>query len=120
MENEVVIDGCNVIKCEFFQSEYLEEDSVFCEFCTIWYNACLNNPNCYFKQLQRAKAENERLQTENKELKQKLTWLTIAHKSEQEERTKLELALAKIKVRIINENADDCLLDIKEIIDEVL
>lgn len=57
---------------------------------------------------------------ENEELKHKLEWLTIAHKSEQEERTKLELTLAKINVRIINENADDCLLDVKKIIDEVL
>lgn len=81
--NEVIIDGCNVAECEFFQSEYLEDNSVFCEFCTLFYNACLNNPDCYFKQLQRAKAEKqekvlkmaeaeveiEKLQAENEKLK---------------------------------------------------
>lgn len=59
MSDEVIIDGVNVAECKFFQSEYLEDNSVFCEFCTMFYNACLNNPDCYFKQLQGAKAELE-------------------------------------------------------------
>lgn len=64
MMNEVTIDGVNVAECEFFRSKYIVGNSVFCECCTMFYNACINNTDCYFKQLQRAKAENEKLKAE--------------------------------------------------------
>lgn len=72
MENEVIIDGCNVAECEFYDYKYcklcdmkaaLDELIVHRQYCdrTI-------NQNCYFKQLQKAKAENERLKEDKKQL----------------------------------------------------
>lgn len=90
MENEVIINGCNVAECEFFQSEYLEDDSVFCEFCTIWYNACLNNPDCYFKQLQRLKDKSEKIDHRFKETKKANKQYKIDIKNLQDENTQLK------------------------------
>jgi hypothetical protein len=57
MQNEVIIDGCNVTECGF----YLNHNDLNCA-CDMESSCkCKENHNCYFKQLQRAKAENEKL-----------------------------------------------------------
>ena len=66
MENEVIIDGCNVAECKFFIKEYIEDfpddNGVRIErFCAIEQKQCHDKVNCYFKQLQREKAENKKL-----------------------------------------------------------
>lgn len=45
-DKEVIIDGVNVAECEFYP--YVSDD---CR----EYGKCQNNPNCYYKQLQREK-----------------------------------------------------------------
>lgn len=35
---------------------------------------CKDNPNCYYKQLQQLKQENEKLEAENLELKRYIPW----------------------------------------------
>lgn len=70
MSESVIIDGVNVAECEFYENKYcklcdmkaaLDELIVHRQYCdrTI-------NHNCYFKQLQRAQAENEKLKNRNK------------------------------------------------------
>ena len=57
MSNEVIIDGVNVAECEFLGKYNVCKAYVYMpKSC-----GCDYNPDCYFKQLQRAKAENERL-----------------------------------------------------------
>lgn len=56
MGNSVYIDGCNVAEC--IESLTIEG---YAENCRITNSCCKHSPNCYFKQLQRAKAENEKL-----------------------------------------------------------
>lgn len=60
MQNEVIIDGVNVAKCVRFT-----EEGHYCDLggtCDGW-------DNCYFKQLQRAKAENQKLKQALEEIK---------------------------------------------------
>lgn len=60
MSNEVIIDGCNVAKCYSISTDY--KNRYVCESTSIsmkYNHFCNENPNCYFKQLQRAKAELE-------------------------------------------------------------
>lgn len=69
--SEVIIDGCNVAECKY----YVEDNGIIApdgtpertSLCTSPEKSCENsdccvcNPNCYFKQLQRAKAEKQDL-----------------------------------------------------------
>ena len=69
MENEVIIDGCNVAECMFVQTDHYLETP--CCIMKIARNEvigiCKNRPNCYFKQLQRAKAESEQYKKDIKD-----------------------------------------------------
>lgn len=68
MDKEIIIDGVNVAGCGYF-CEIDKECSIcgmgtdgedtFCRYCK-------DNSNCYYKQLQQLKAENERLKEEIK------------------------------------------------------
>lgn len=58
MSNEVIIDGVNVAECIELQKVVNEEP--YCDSSKTTKLTCKGN-NCYFKQLQRAKAENEKL-----------------------------------------------------------
>ena len=62
MQNEVIIDGCNVAECEYFNNVINEEP--YCNIDEEHLYTCNSDNNCYFKQLQRAKAENEKLKAE--------------------------------------------------------
>ena len=58
--SEIIIDGCNVAECEFYDK---------CNYTTCMigiqdYINCDKNPNCYYKQLKRLEAENEKLKKE--------------------------------------------------------
>lgn len=66
MDNEVYIDDCNVAECKYTNGLY---KGVYGCINLNLNPACSKNPNCYYKQLQRAKAENEKLKEwlENKE-----------------------------------------------------
>lgn len=54
--SEIYIDGCNVAKCKYTNGLY---NGVYGCINLNLNPACFKNPNCYFKQLQRAKAELE-------------------------------------------------------------
>lgn len=77
--NSILIDGCNVAECPFYQYQTPDDykmkypESGDCEIGMAGYlfnydrineeleKACISNHNCHFKQLQRAKSENEKL-----------------------------------------------------------
>ena len=61
MTEEIIIDGVNVAACKF----YTKGISDFCEE-KDWY--CADIKDCYFKQIQRLKAENEELKEEKTQL----------------------------------------------------
>lgn len=61
MDNEIIIGGVNVENCSY----YNKDNYPYC--CEVWDNEC-EAQNCYYKQLQQLKAENERLKEENKTL----------------------------------------------------
>ena len=54
MNKKVIIDGVNVTECSYYD----KDNEPYC--CEIWDNEC-EAQNCYWKQLQQAKAENEQL-----------------------------------------------------------
>lgn len=53
MTEEIIIDGVRVDECSY----YNEDNEPYC--CDIWDNEC-EAQNCYYKQLQRLKQENEK------------------------------------------------------------
>jgi hypothetical protein len=70
--NEVYINGCNVAECNMkckdgdcalYYAELSNDNNEL-----IYGFNCEDNPDCYFKQLQRAKAENEQLEENKKRL----------------------------------------------------
>ena len=60
----IEIDGCNVAECKYFNNVINEEP--YCNIDEEHLYTCNSDNNCYFKQLQRAKAENEKLKSRNK------------------------------------------------------
>ena len=66
MSRMIEIDGCNVAECKYTNGLY---NGVYGCINLNLNPACCKNSNCYFKQLQRVKAENEKLKEwlENKE-----------------------------------------------------
>ena len=57
MTKEIIIDGVNVAECEFLRKCVIPDN----EGCAIDDSLCCDVGNCYFKQLQRLKQENEEL-----------------------------------------------------------
>ena len=64
--SEIIIDGVDVSECKNFIPIYTEDTDVeINNCCTLTYTHCHKyHENCYFKQLQRLKAENEQLKKE--------------------------------------------------------
>ena len=63
-KEQIMIDGCDVSECLFYQSNFEEDyDVKIKHFCSNWHNSCesANNSNCYFKQLARKTQECEEL-----------------------------------------------------------
>lgn len=70
MSEEIIIDGVNVAECDYFEDTHEEPDNLnggyyiqhcYCGLQGDNYCICNKNHNCYFKQLQRLKQENEEL-----------------------------------------------------------
>ena len=65
MTEEIIIDGVNVKKCDFFHPEYGRDCHIALAFDYHndkgTYYGCDQNLNCYYKQLQRLKQKNEKL-----------------------------------------------------------
>lgn len=60
MSEEIIIDGINVAECGFHCWKHTGNELIE-NYCAIFNNKCLRNPDCYYKQLQRLKQENEEL-----------------------------------------------------------
>lgn len=72
-KEQIMIDGCNVSECLFYQSNFEEDyDVKIKHFCSNWHNSCesANNSNCYFKQLARKTQECKQLKEDYAELEQ--------------------------------------------------
>lgn len=63
MNKPIIIDGVDVRKCGFFHPEYDEYCHIALAFSENYGECmkCKDNPDCYYKQLQRLKAENKKL-----------------------------------------------------------
>ena len=59
MTKEIIIDGVDVAGCEYFNKVTYEEP--YCNIDEEHLYTCSSDENCYYKQLQRVKAENEKL-----------------------------------------------------------
>lgn len=118
-DKEITIDGVDVSKCIHIDnwkhcnccndliktiypkaSQCLIEEDLRCEIYS----------NCYYKQLKRKEQECEELKEKQKEL---------LHDCNSCKFHQYKQALNKIEARIQLENADDCLLDIMEIIKNI-
>ncbi|MDE6138562.1 MAG: hypothetical protein K2F57_03740 [Candidatus Gastranaerophilales bacterium] len=60
IDKEVIIDGVNVAGCKRFTTEQ-PHLGITCLDSLVLSPKCEDNPDCYFKQLQRLRAENEEL-----------------------------------------------------------
>ena len=70
-DKQIIIDGCDVSECLFYQSNFEEDyDVKIKHFCSNWHNSCesANNSNCYFKQLARKTQECEELKKANQHI----------------------------------------------------
>lgn len=77
---EYFVNNVNVTKCEFYIPETApnEDDDEFldvCNFPNLYNSFCEENKNCWYKQLQRIKAECEQLKAENEKLKDEISHL---------------------------------------------
>ena len=100
MENEVIIDGCNVAECKFYTNLKMD-----CSLMPLQNLACSKNPNCYFKQLQRAKAENDTLHITISKLKADLSQAETSLYAWKAENEKLK-SRNKLYKKIIKENIE--------------
>lgn len=69
INNKVIIDGVDVCGCGFFHPEYNDTDCHIALAFADQYDGCIKceqNPNCYYKQLQRKTQECEKLEKELK------------------------------------------------------
>ena len=141
-----IIDGVDVSKCGFFHlKEYGNTDCHIALAFSEEYDGCIKceqNPNCYFKELERAKAlceilkqdkanqleEMKNLNAENEDIKQTLEQLKMVlsesalskHKLEKIEPLIMELEdIVPYVAAIKSELAKSLLFKIAQIIDEV-
>lgn len=114
--SEVIIDDCNVAECKYYT--VIEDCDGIHDICGLYDEYCNTKKDCYFKQLQRAKAEKqekvlkmaeaeieiEKLQAENEKLhitieklKGDLYFIEDSLKDYQEHYNKLEAENEKLK-----------------------
>ena len=63
-DKPIIIDGVDVSKCKYFDCDYKEckaEYYVRHGYEIVKYDSCIENPNCYFKQLKQAKQKLENI-----------------------------------------------------------
>lgn len=70
MSEEIIIDGVNIAGCDYYNAKNDKGD--WCDLTCTREHApffrCESMPNCYYKQFQRLKQENEKLKEENYQL----------------------------------------------------
>lgn len=93
MTDKVIIDGVDVVKCNF--RCYI--DRCMAHSCTT--KPCKDNPNCYYKQLQRKEQECDELKEQLKEAKAMNLALDLLER--EKEPNHYKQALEKIKTEIM-------------------
>lgn len=93
----IEVDGCNVAECKNFSCGICEEENKIPRTIGHFTADCTFYPNCYFKQLQRAKAENDTLHITIEKLKGDLYVAEDSLKDYQEHYNKLESENEKLK-----------------------
>jgi hypothetical protein len=104
MTEEIIIDGVNVVGCEYYKGKCME----YTHYCQIGCKECtdIGIKLCHYKQTERFKAKITRLEQENKELKNRNVELQITL-NEFDRFNNYRSALEKIK-DIINQPCDNC------------
>lgn len=100
MSEEIIIDGVNVAECEFLRHCVIPDN----EGCKIDDSLCCDVGNCYYKQLQRAKAENEKLKKDFKEEHAEL--LMSRAENERLKATHLQLQSSELKQHLGKVNCE--------------
>lgn len=114
MSKEIIIDGVNIAECGFLCCKH-NGNELIKNYCSIFNNKCICNPDCYFKQLQRLKQEKEELKKRCEEL-DKMTGIFSARLA-----NKYKQALEEIR-KILEVYSDDdwkATREIEKIISEV-
>lgn len=110
-KEQIMIDGCNVSECLFYQSNFEEDyDVKIKHFCSNWHNSCesANNSNCYFKQLARKTQECEELEEKNKVLQKLVSELEYSVQTGIELNARCCNALEEVE-KVINNILNSCL-----------
>ena len=130
-DKPIIIDGVNVAKCEYYEEMRELPDNLnggyyiqhcYCGLQGDNYCICNKNHNCYFKQLQRLKKENEKLKNKNNDLIEEIASgnidIAILQKENEELKKKKIKSLGFICDCEENERYKQALEEIKEIINE--
>ena len=100
MTEEIIIDGVNVAWCEH---NYVVSNKPYCGVDYEYiHNGCEKYPDCYYKQLQRLKQENETLTRENERLAETPQWRQI---KDMANNNRYRKALEGIREYVINHPA---------------
>lgn len=117
-DKEIFIDGVDVSECR-----YLFDDTSYKRSktsCSITLKDCKYlGDKCYFKQLKRKEQECKNLEEELRGCRIGIKDISIESTEICKISEKYKQALDNIEARIQLENADDCLLDVMEIIESV-
>lgn len=111
MSDKVIIDGVDVSECGFFHPEYGDK---YCHIALAFseeYSDCMeckDNPDCYFKQLQRLKAENEELKEELKRQEEDISTACVDCANLQNLSNALEKIREVAKTVINSANCNNC------------
>ena len=115
---EIIVDGMDVAGCNFFIEDYQRANNIegryehcknVCELNGDNYFYCEMNKDCYYKQLQRLKQENEELQTVHKQLKQMIKSKESLLEKAIQENAELKYEIDRQKEIIIYLNNSDIL-----------
>ena len=106
IKDEIIIDGVNVAGCKHYRGKYFSDNEY--KDCALYENkGFCEELNCYYKQLQRLKQENEELK---KEIQSQKGLITVGGKQQYQviiAYDKLRSALEEIK-NILQENCNQC------------
>lgn len=94
----IIIDGVNVAECQYFNKVFNEEP--YCNIDEEHLYTCSSEPNCYFKQLQHLKQENEELK--------KYQYTQEYLQSEIEKRQQAIEEIREIAKEFLKDLCDDC------------
>lgn len=132
MSESIIIDGVNVAECEHLLYDHDKKRKPICKSggsYRVYYSClCVQNKDCHFKQLQRAKAENEELRFEKNLYKKTVQYMNELRYNETAEKYKTALkeirescnAYAKTEDFVIDQTFNEFLENIFLKINEVL